>query len=290
MYLTFRFRRMMWSSVRPFERLAAFARRHAGRSGPERALADDDESGRSSLESAFEGRPSNIESAYLAQHRFASRVAHELRTPLTILKGETQVTLNRPRTTEEYEAQLRSTLEEVAKMERTIDDLLLFARYESGETEMPFRPVHFDSVLADAAKDLRPLADARRIDLEIQTTDDAIVLGDGQALSRLVCKLLENALHYTPEGGNVYACALTHFGQTVLSVKDNGVGIPNEEIPHIFERFFRSGRSRSMHPEGTGIGLSFVSVIARLHNAEVKVESNPNFGTEFSVIFPRASS
>ena len=289
MSLTFTFRRMVLSSVRPIERLMAHALYRTELDLVDRSSTTDDSNETGPLINSLDGRPSNIESAYLAQRRFASRVAHELRTPLTILKGETQVTLARQRTTTEYEAQLRSTLEEVAKMERTIDDLLLFARYESGEAEMPFRQLRLDTVVANVAKDLRPLSENRRIKFEIDTGYDVVVLGDDQALSRLVCKLMENALQYTPAGGQVTVSAFDDHDQTVLRVKDTGVGIPSEEIPQIFEWFYRSERSRNMHPNGTGIGLSFVSVIARLHNANIKVTSLLGQGTEFIVTF-RSSS
>lgn len=229
---------------------------------------------------------SRLESAYIAQRQFSSRVAHELRTPLTIMKGETQVTLNRKRSTEEYEAQLLSILEEVGKMERTIDGLLMFARYESEETEIPLRPVRLDSVVAEIAKDLRPLAEGRRMNFETDTSEDAVVLGDEQALSRLVCKLIENALQYTPKGGCVEVTATTNLGQTILSVKDTGIGIASKDVSHIFERFFRSEKSRNMNPKGTGIGLAIVDVIARLHRAEINVDSRPNAGTEFTITFP----
>jgi heavy metal sensor kinase len=277
-------------SVRPLESVTSAAQRITARNLTEKLPdpAVDDEIGR--LVNVFNEMLSRLDAAFMAQRRFSSRVAHELRTPLTILKGETQVTLNRRRSTEEYEAQLVSILEEVAKMERTIDDLLLFARYEAGETQIPFRPVHLDPVVADAAKDLRPLAERRRINFEIDVSEDAVVLGDEQALSRLVCKLIENALHYTPENGRVLVRVVTDPDRTVLSVRDTGVGIAAADVPHIFERFYRSDRSRNMHSNGTGLGLSFVHVIARLHKAEISVDSRPNEGTEFAVTFPRSAA
>jgi heavy metal sensor kinase len=273
-------------AVRPIESLTSAAQRITARNLTEKLPdpAVDDEIGR--LVNVFNEMLSRLDAAFMAQRRFSSRVAHELRTPLTILKGETQVTLNRHRSTENYEAQLVSILEEVAKMERTIDDLLLFARYETGETAMPFRPVHLEPIVADAVKDLRPLADSRRINFEIEVSEDAVVFGDEQALSRLVCKLIENALHYTPRGGRVRVRAVSELDRTVLSVKDTGVGIAAGDLPHVFERFFRSERSQNLHPKGTGLGLAFVDVIARLHRAEIKVDSRPNEGTEFTVTLP----
>jgi signal transduction histidine kinase len=229
---------------------------------------------------------SRLESAFVAQRRFSSRVAHELRTPLTILKGETQVMLNRRRTVDDYEAHLVSILEEVAKMERTIDDLLLFARYESGESDIPFRPINLGPIIADVAKDLRSIAASRRIDFKTKIDDDAVVLGEEQALHRLVCKLVENALYYTPEGGRVVVRSFDGDGAAVLSVEDNGVGIDPDDLPHIFERFFRSERSRHMHSKGTGIGLALVDVIVQLHKAEISVQSHPGKGTTFKVRFP----
>ena len=238
------------------------------------------------LSAALNDMLSRLDASFRAQRRFSSRVAHELRTPLTILKGETQVTLNRRRTPEEYEAQLNSSLEEVEKMERTIEELIVFAGYEAGETEMPLRRVELSAIADGVAKDLRPLAAERSIELRTESDDDVWALGDEQALFRLVRTLGENAIIYTPPGGRVVLSAKTDNGASQIVVSDTGIGIAEDEQPHIFRRFFRTDRSRQMNPNGSGIGLAMVEVVARLHKAEIDVASRPDDGTTFVITFP----
>ncbi|MGI8467051.1 MAG: ATP-binding protein [Pyrinomonadaceae bacterium] len=275
-------------AVRPIEKVIAAAEsitaRNLKEQLPEQAAAEP--IGR--MVAVFNQMLSRLETAFETQQRFADRAAHELRTPLTILKGENQVLLNRRRSTEEYETQLRSNLEEVEKMQRTIDELLLFARYEAGETEMPRRRVRLDSVVESVVKDLRPLAEKNEIEFIVETAT-AEIFADEQALGRLTCKLLENALFYTPRGGRISVKVFYEREQSVLLVEDTGVGISPEDLPHIFERFFRSSSARRMRPAGAGIGLALAAVIARLHNAEIEVESDPQKGTRFIVKFSSPS-
>src|ERR1041384_3154305 len=141
-----------------------------------------------------------LDAAFEAQRRFTSRAAHELRTPLTILKGEAQVALGRKRSVSEYEELLHSSLEERDKLVQVIDDLLLLARYEGGERDIPHEPVALAEIVHGVADQLRPFASRQEIELVVKA-DELSVTGDAHALERLVCKLMENALFYTPRGG-----------------------------------------------------------------------------------------
>jgi two-component system heavy metal sensor histidine kinase CusS len=225
-----------------------------------------------------------LDAAFEAQRRFTSRAAHELRTPLTILKGEAQVALGRRRTVEEYQALLRSSLEEIDKLVQIIDDLLLLASYEGGETDIPREPVALHEIVRTVADQLRPIARHKEIELSIET-EAQYVEGDAKALERLVCKLMENAVFYTPPGGRV-CVRLTRAGDRItLTVEDTGIGIAPEELEHVFDRFFRAPAAREMRPEGSGIGLSMVSTIARLHGAKIDVSSEKGKGARFVVRF-----
>src|ERR1051325_2152729 len=137
-----------------------------------------------------------LDAAFEAQSRFTSRAAHELRTPLTILKGEAQVALRQKRTVAEYEDLLKSSLEETDKLIQIIDDLLLLARYEGGETELPRERVPLHEIVRSVAEQLRPLADKRGSGLHVEA-EESFVEGDSHALERLTCKLMENAVFYT---------------------------------------------------------------------------------------------
>ena len=227
-----------------------------------------------------------LDAAFEAQRRFTSRAAHELRTPLTILKGEAQVALGRRRTVEEYEALLRSSLEEIDKLVQIIDELLLLARYESGETDIPCEPVALHEIVRTVAAQLQPIARQKEIELVVET-EEHYVEGDAKALERLVCKLMENAVFYTPQGGRAVIRLRRNDEQIALTVEDNGIGIAPEELEHVFERFYRARAARELRPEGSGIGLALVTTIARLHRATVDVSSEKGKGTRFVVNFQR---
>ena len=237
------------------------------------------------LAAVFNRMLARLEASFEAQRRFTDRAAHELRTPLTILKGETQVALGRTRTAEEYEELLRSNLEEVEKMVLMIDNLLLLARYEGGEADLPCQPARLDTIAANVADDLLPLASERGVALGVDTAEPLVVRGDPLALERLVFNLVENAIFYTPRGGSV-TVRVSREGEGIdLAVEDTGIGIAPDEMPQLYNRFFRSQAARRMRPDGSGIGLPVVSAIARLHGADVGVSSGPGAGTRFLVRF-----
>ena len=273
-------------AVRPLEKITAAAESINASNLKERLPEPGtrDQIGR--LAAVFNRMLSRLDASFEAQHRFTDRAAHELRTPLTILKGETQVALSRRRTAEEYEGILRSNLEEIEKMVLTIDNLLLLARYEGGEADLPCQPARLDTIAANVADDLRPLASEKGVALRVDTAEPLLVRGDPLALERLVFNLVENAIYYTPRGGKVTVQVVREGERINLAVEDTGIGIAPEEIPQLYNRFFRSPAARRMRPEGSGIGLPVVAAIARLHGADVGVASEPGAGTRFMVRFP----
>ncbi|MDQ6651626.1 MAG: ATP-binding protein [Acidobacteriota bacterium] len=230
-----------------------------------------------------------LDAAFDAQRSFTARAAHELRTPLTILKGETQVALRRERTTSEYQGLLKSNMEEIEAMVVMIDDLLMLARYEGGETELPREPVQLSEVVKSVLASLQPIATDKGIDLQIKTEELALY-GDQNALERLVSNLIVNALFYTPRQGRVSVLAERAGQCATLIVADNGVGIDQAELPHVFNRFYRSAGTRMMHPEGSGIGLAVAAAITHLHGGEITVTSDQHQGARFVVSLPLSTS
>ena len=270
--------------VRPIEKVAAAAESVTSQNLQDRIpeQAADDQIGH--LIKVYNQMLARLDNAFESQRRFATRAAHELRTPLTILQGEIQVTLRRRRTIKEYETQLRSNLEEVEKMTGIIDELLTLARYESGETEMPRRRLRLDEIAAVVVKDLSSVAENGGKQFVFETVE-AEVFGDEQALVRLVSNFVENAIYYTPDGGRIRVEVAVADKSPMLVIEDTGIGIAPEDLPHIFERLFRSKQARRMRPKGVGIGLAMANVIARLHNAQIRVQTNSPNGTRFIIIF-----
>ena len=236
------------------------------------------------LVAVFNRMLERLEAAFEAPRRFTSRAAHELRTPLTILKGEAQVALGRKRSVAEYEELLRSSLEEIDKLVQIIDDLLLLARYEGGERDIPHESVALGEIVRSVANQLRPFASRKEIEMVVEA-EELSISGDAHALERLVCKLMENALFYTSRGGCVSARLIREGGRANLTVEDSGIGIAPEDLPHIFDRFYRSPTAREMRPEGSGIGLSMAAIIARLHDTTINVRSEKGKGTRFVISF-----
>jgi heavy metal sensor kinase len=273
-------------AIRPVEEIAAAAEAVNARNLKARLPEPETHDQLGRLAAVFNRMLARLEAAFEAQRRFTSRAAHELRTPLTILKGEAQVALGRRRTVSEYEALLRSSLEEIDKLVEIIDDLLMLARYEGGQAEVPRESVAIHEIVRHIAEQLRPLAGRKEIELSVEA-EECFVEGEARALERMVCKLLENAVFYTPRGGRVSARLARADGGVSLAVEDNGIGIAPEELEHVFERFYRGSAAREMRPEGSGIGLAMVSTIARLHGATVEVSSERGKGTRFNVSFPR---
>ena len=230
-----------------------------------------------------------LDAAFEAQQSFTSRAAHEMRTPLTILKGETQVILRRQRTASEYEALLKSNLEEIDGLVGMIDGLLILARCEGGETKLTREPVRLDEVVRSVAESLQSIAREKEIELRIKT-EALDITGDANLLERLTSNLIMNALVYTPRQGIVSARVERVNSSANLIVEDSGCGIAPDDLPHIFDRFYRSSRARAMHPNGSGIGLSVANAIVKLHDAKIVVSSEEHQGARFVVTFPLDSA
>jgi signal transduction histidine kinase len=166
-----------------------------------------------------------------------------------------------------------------------IDDLLILARYEGGETELPSEPVRLDEVLESVVASLQPIIAAKEIGLHART-EAVTIAGDARAIERLASNLIVNALRYSPRQSRVSLRVEPTGGCANLIVEDQGIGIAPDELPHIFDRFYRSPTARTMHPEGYGIGLAVANVIAKLHGGKIAVASEEHQGTRFVVSLP----
>ncbi len=230
-----------------------------------------------------------LERSFHQIRQFSADVSHELRTPLTILMGELELALRSRQTPEQYEAVLSSALEEVMRLHRIVELLLELARAESGQLRLERTPLDLAALAREAVQDMEPLANERGIQLCYEGVEHAAVTGDPIRLRQLLLNLLSNALKYTPSGGVVRVRLRHHPPEgLVLEVTDTGIGIPPEELPHIFERFYRvdKSRTRSDGTDGLGLGLSIVRWIVEAHGGSIQVESQPGHGSCFRVLLP----
>ena len=217
------------------------------------------------------------------QREFLADASHELRGPLMVIRGNLDL-LHLGLPSDESEASVREATEESERMARLVDDLLFLAEGDAREI------VAQDEVALDAV--VRAVAE-RAIDvdrgahnLRISHCEPAMVRGDRDRLAQLLWNLVENALRYTPEGGEVSVSLRNHGGAAELSVADRGIGIPQEQLPRIFERFYRVDKARSRAQGGTGLGLAIVKQIAEAHGGQVRVRSEVGKGSVFAVTLP----
>lgn len=227
-----------------------------------------------------------IRRAFESQRHFVANASHELRTPLAIMRTTSEVTLmNHELTSREAMRTVKNNLEEIKRMSDTLQVLLNFSGYNRAE-QLRFSPVNLYDVILRAVRLVKPAAQTKDLRLIFSGHTPAVIEGNATALEELTLNLLKNAITYTPRGGLINA-VITNEGSTVsLVVKDTGVGIPEIDLPHIFDPFYRgANHSLVQNPGSTGLGLAIVKEIANLHRAKIEVRSEPSMGTAFSVKF-----
>jgi signal transduction histidine kinase len=234
-----------------------------------------------------------IERSMAQMRRFMADAAHELRTPITVLRTQAEVTLQRDRDADEYRKSLRSIESEGRRMGRIVDDLLTLARADSGDRPVTPVRVFLDDIVVDAVGAVGAMAAARGVSMTLEGFEEAAVNGDAELLRQLVMILLDNAIKFTPSGGKIDVRVGVREDSATVAVADNGPGIAPEQLPHIFERFYRGDPARSRGDNapaasGAGLGLSIAQWIAQAQQATIAVTSEPGRGTTVIVKFPVA--
>ncbi|HTU00385.1 MAG TPA: ATP-binding protein, partial [Candidatus Sulfotelmatobacter sp.] len=258
----------------------------------------DDELGR--LARTLNEMLARLEAGFAQVRRFSADASHELRTPLTVLRGEIEVALRSPRDSDEYRRVLSSTLEEVERMARLVEDLLLLSRADAGGLRWESERVELDHLVEEVAKQGDVLARGKQIHVRLKDLAPLVVQGDGRRLKQLLLNLVDNAIKYTPDGGQVSLGLRTTPAESSggpvsspaareeveITVQDTGIGIPPDEIPRIFERFYRADPARSREAGGAGLGLCIGKTIAEAHGGRIEVNSTPGVGSTFRVLLP----
>ncbi len=241
------------------------------------------------LAASFNELLARLDQSFESMRRFVADASHELRTPISVIRGEADVALSRDRTTPEYKESLAVVLDESRRLSRLVDDLLNLARADAGYVHLQLRDFYFNDLLAECCRSVQALAAAKNISLHQRCSGDLPFRGDEELLRRLVVNLLDNGIRYTPPGGRV-TITLENGGPEVrIRVADTGIGIPSEAAPYIFDRFYRADPARSRAAGGFGLGLAIVKWIAESHHGEVRLSSEPEHGSEFTVTLPCAT-
>lgn len=234
---------------------------------------------------AFNQTLSRLESLFHTQRRFMADVGHELRTPLTVIKGNVGLMRRIGGTDEESLMGIES---EVDRLTRLVGDLLLLAQAESGKLPLDRRLVELDTLLLEVLQQMKILA-GERLKLKLGEIDQVLVCGDEDRLKQVLVNLIGNAISYTPAGGEVVVSVGKTGELARITVADTGPGIPSEDLPHIFERFYRAEKSRTRlrdSSKGFGLGLSIAYWIVNNHGGKIDVNSTVGEGTTFCVWLP----
>jgi heavy metal sensor kinase len=238
------------------------------------------------LVDTFNDMISRLEKSVKKIKQFSGDVSHELRTPLTIIRGEIEVLLRKERNKEEYQNILKSTLEEAAYLERIIDDLLFLSRIESLEKKEFNKSVQLDEILLKVVESQELAAKKKNITLEIKKAEPTEIMGEEILLERMVANIIDNAIRYTHPKGKVEVSLDKKAGSSTILVQDTGIGIPEESLSLIFDRFYVVDKSRFKETGGLGLGLSIVKRVADCHGGKIEVKSEMNKGTSFLIHFP----
>jgi len=232
-----------------------------------------------------------IASMVSEQQRFIADASHELRTPLAVLRGETEVALGKTRTVEEYQESLTLIQEEAERLSRIVEDLFILARQPiESPTTLTKEPVSLTEVVKDCARAAQVLAVRKGVRLKLENGSTSIAFNaDEELIKRMILNLLDNAVKYTPEGGEISLALEKHNGSAEIVVRDTGIGLSEGDQLRVFDRFYRVDKARSRALGGAGLGLSIVRTIVEAHGGEITVESTPRHGSTFTVSLPLKS-
>ncbi len=228
-----------------------------------------------------------IEASWDKQQQFVADASHELRTPLAVIKANTELLLRHPeRTVEEESVRITNVLRETIRMNKLVATLLTLARADANRLELNRERVDLNQMIRTVSAEFEPLADMKGITLEVVSQCQFALTADKERLHQLLVILLDNALKYTQPSGKVMLTCTRQGGSVLITVKDTGRGISPEDLPHIFDRFFRGDKARSRETGGAGLGLAIAKWIVEQHGGKIGVKSTVGRGTEFYVEIP----
>jgi heavy metal sensor kinase len=249
--------------------------------------SSNDEIGR--LTSTLNEMIERLQDSFEQIRQFTSDVSHELRTPLAILMGEMELALRSPKQNVQYKETIMSALEEVTRLSKVVQSLLEISRAETGQVKIDFLPLNVSDTIRDIAEDMQILAEEKGIKLESIIEDNIIIMADYVRIHQTLINVIDNSIKYNRPNGSVLVRMQTDSQCAVIRISDTGVGIPDDCLEHIFDRFFRVDKARSRDVDGTGLGLAIVKWIVESHHGTIDVESQLGKGTMFTIKFPLAS-
>jgi heavy metal sensor kinase len=227
-----------------------------------------------------------LENSFAQMRQFSSDASHELRTPLTVLQGQNELVLSKLRDPKEYQEVIISNLEEIKYMSKVLEDLFVLSRSDENQVLLNYKRMDLRDLVEEVCRHAEILAEEKDISIVIAFLEQVKINGDEVRLRQMVWNILHNGIKYTQPGGELKVSLLEESGFALLSIQDTGIGIPEKDLPFIFDRFYRVDKARSKDEGGSGLGLSICRHIAEAHKGEIKVESKPGLGTRFKIHIP----
>lgn len=272
-------------AIRPIDNISTAAAKISAGDLSQRINVAETESELGRLAGVLNSTFARLETAFAQQQQFTADAAHELRTPVSVVLTQTQTALNRERSPGEYREVLEACQRSAQRMRRLIESLLELARLDAGQESLKRLRFDFSKTIADSVELTRPLADERNVKI-LTDLVSAEITGDAERLALVITNLLINAIQYNRPDGEVRLKLEEQAGLAVLTVSDTGPGISAEDLPHVFERFYRGDKSRTDSNGNAGLGLAISKAIVEAHGGTISVSSQPGTGTTFTVILP----
>jgi signal transduction histidine kinase len=239
------------------------------------------------LADTFNDMIERLDRSFSSQQNFIKDISYELKAPIFVLKGEIAAVLNKRSSEEELKAILHKGLKDLDKFSAIIDDLIVLARFDNSQMPIEIKKVNLTQVLEDVLKPAKAAATGKDIILSSFLQDVIILDGDEERLKRLFANLVDNAIKHTRRNGKIVVAAHRGKGLATVTVSDTGIGIHEDELSYIFDRFYQVNRSRG-GKNGFGLGLSVAKSIAESHKGKITVESQPGKGSTFTVTLPES--
>ncbi len=231
-----------------------------------------------------------ISASFDDQRRFMADASHEIRTPISVALTAAQVTYDgETRSAAEYRDALRIVIEQMRRLKRIVQDMFLLAQVDAGAFEPTITSFYLEELIEEAVRAARIISNSLHVRVQVESGGEAPIEGDEGLLRQLLVALLDNAIRHTPAEGSVTVSLTAEPGSWYVAVADTGSGIPMEDQPYIFDRFYRADKARTREAGGSGLGLSIARWIATLHNGELTLSESSNRGTRFTLRLPRSS-
>lgn len=275
-------------ALAPIVQITNTARKITAENLNERLPAHETKDELTNLTETINSMLARLEDSFNRIKQFSADASHELRTPLAILKGETEVSLRWAKSEDEMRKTLESNLEEINLMSRILEDLLALAKSEAKDFHLEIEEFSLSDLMQDIYIHSKTLAEPQKhlILLRLQVDSEIHIWGDQIQLYRMLLNIINNSIKYTRPGGIIEISLAVDQSNALINIKDSGVGIPEEHLSHIFDRFYRIDAARNREDGGTGLGLSIVRAIVDGHGGHIEVSSVVDEGTTFTITLP----